>query len=310
MSIRLFGRRQFGLSALATGVSGATSRAARAGEARPIRVEDCRGRHVTLGTMRRMVSIGGTITETLYALGVGERIIGVDITSTYPVAALREKKSVGYMRQLSSEGVLSLRPDLVLAMNDSGPPNALDQLMESPVPIVMIDATPSLEGVKNRILTLSRIVGAEEQGASMVVRFDNQLRTLKAWKELHPKKARVLFVMRVVNGRPMSAGTGTAADAIITLAGGINAGSGMQGYKALEREALIGLQPDVILMMSQGGQSMRDALLADEAIKLTPAGQKGAIIDMEGEKLLGFGPRTAEVALELAQQVARLTLPA
>ncbi|GAB6854001.1 heme/hemin ABC transporter substrate-binding protein [Asaia astilbis] len=310
MSIILFGRRQFGLSALATGMSGAASRAARAGEKRDVQVEDCRGRRVTLGSMNRIVSIGGTITETLYALGASDRIVGVDITSTYPVAALREKKSVGYMRQLSSEGVLSLKPDLVLAMNDSGPANAIDQIMESSTPIVMVDATPSLDAVRKRILTLARIIGAGEAGASMVVRLDNQLRTLKAWKELHPQKPRVLFVMRVVNGRPMAAGTGTAADAIISLAGATNAGSDMQGYKALEREALIVLKPDVILMMSQGGQTMRDALLADDAVMLTPAGQRKAIIDMEGEKLLGFGPRTAEAALELAQQIVKHTQPA
>ncbi|GBR06844.1 ABC transporter substrate-binding protein [Asaia siamensis] len=310
MSIRLFSRRQFGLSALATGVTSAAARSARAGEKRSVQIEDCRGRRVTLGSMQRIVSIGGTITETLYALGAADRIIGVDITSTYPVSALREKRSVGYMRQLSSEGILSLKPDLVLAMNDSGPANAIDQVMESSTPIVMVDATPSLDGVRNRMLTLSRIIGEEEKGAAMVVRFDNQLRTLRAWTELHPKKARVLFVMRVVNGRPMAAGTGTAADAIIALAGATNAGADMKGYKALEREALIALKPDVILMMSQGGQAMRDALLADEAVMLTPAGQKKAIIDMEGEKLLGFGPRTAEAALELAQQIVSHTQPA
>ncbi|WP_336763608.1 ABC transporter substrate-binding protein [Asaia sp. VD9] len=303
MSIRLFSRRQFGLTAFATGVSGAAARGARAGEKRPLTIEDCRGRRVTLGTMDRIVSIGGTITETLYALGASGHVVGVDITSTYPVAALREKKSIGYMRQLSADGILSLRPDLVLAMNDSGPPAAIDQIMNASIPTVMIDATPSLDGVRKRILTLSSIIGAGEQGASMVVRFDNQLRTLKAWKELHPQQPRVLFVMRVVNGRPMAAGTGTAADAIITLAGGTNAGSAMQGYKALEREALITLQPDVILMMSQGGQAMRDALLEDPAVLATPAGKNRAVIDMEGEKLLGFGPRTAEAALELAQQI-------
>ncbi|WP_051535782.1 ABC transporter substrate-binding protein [Asaia platycodi] len=79
-----------------------------------------------------------TITETLYALGASDRIVGIDITSTYPVSALREKKSVGYMRQLSSEGILSLKPDLILAMNDSGPANAIDQVMESSTPIVML----------------------------------------------------------------------------------------------------------------------------------------------------------------------------
>lgn len=310
MSIRLFSRRQFGLTAFATGMSGAASRSARAGENRPLRIQDCRGREVTLGTTDRIVCIGGTITETLYALGASERIAGVDITSTYPVAALREKPSVGYMRRLSAEGVLSLRPDLILAMDDSGPETAIEQLVRSPVPIVMIEASPTLDGVRKRILTLAALLDAREQGASMVIRFDNQLRTLKAWKELHPEKRRILFVMRVVNGRPMAAGTGTAADSIITLAGATNAASAMQGYKALEREALIALQPDAILMMSQGGQAMREALLADEAVRLTPAGRNGAIIDIEGEKLLGFGPRTAEAALDLAQQVWKHTQPA
>ncbi|WP_147093353.1 heme/hemin ABC transporter substrate-binding protein [Swaminathania salitolerans] len=309
MNVRLCSRRQFGLSALMTGFSGASIRAPRADGARRFVMQDCRGRRVAIGSMDRIVSIGGTVTETLYALGMAHRIVAVDITSTYPPSALREKQSIGYMRTLSAEGILALRPDLIIAMNDAGPAAAIDQLIASGVPIVMIDATRSLDAVGKRILTLSKIMGAEQAGTAMVVRIDNQKRTLSAWKSLHRERARVLFVMRIANGRPMAAGADTAADAIIGLAGGVNAGAGMSGYKPLEREALVELRPDVILMMSQGGQAMREALLGDEAIRMTPAGERHAIIDMEGEKLLGFGPRTVEAAFELARQIDRVTRP-
>ena len=269
----------------------------------PSTVTDCRGRRVALHGANRIASIGGTITETLYALGRSDAILAVDQTSTWPEQAQKEKKGLGYMRAISSEGVLSLRPDLVLAMNDAGPPAAMDQLVASGVPVVFVDATPSPEAIEKRTRFLASIVGAPAQGEQLCNQIADQFRQLVAWRASHTWMPRVLFVMRMTNNRPMAAGQGTAADAMIRLAGGVNAGAGMQGYKIVDQENLIALQPDVILLMDQTAPSIRSNLQADAGFRLTPAGRNNAFIAMEGERLLGFGPRTPQAALDLARML-------
>ncbi|MFT8710817.1 heme/hemin ABC transporter substrate-binding protein [Komagataeibacter rhaeticus] len=265
-------------------------------------VTDCRNRRVKIGPARRIASIGGTITETLYALGAQDRIIAVDITSTWPEQALREKKSVGYMRALSAEGILSLRPDLILAMNDCGPPPVLDQLMASTVPVVFVDATPSEDTIVARTRFLASLLDAKTAGTRLCADISQHFDMLTQWRAAHPTTKRVLFIMRMSNNRPMVAGTGTAADAVIRLAGGSNPAA-FEGYKILDQEALIGLQPDAVLTMEQDAPQVRAALLGNAGFRLTPAGRNQAIIAMEGERLLGFGPRTPDAALELARRL-------
>ncbi|GCD49728.1 hemin ABC transporter hemin-binding protein [Acetobacter pasteurianus subsp. pasteurianus LMG 1262 = NBRC 106471] len=272
-------------------------------------VTDCRGRRVTVHNATRIASIGGTLTETLYALGKSSAILAVDQTSTYPEQALKEKKDLGYMRAISSEGVLSLRPDLVLTMNDAGPPAAMDQLVASGVPVVFVDATPSPEAIEQRTRFLADIVGAQAEGEQLCGAIAGQFRQLEAWRAAHTVKPRVLFVMRMTNNRPMAAGKGTAADAMISLAGGVNAGADMQGYKIVDQENLVALRPDIILLMDQTATTLRSALQADPGFKLTPAGRNNAFVSMEGERLLGFGPRTPQAALELARMMAAVSHP-
>lgn len=267
-------------------------------------VTDCRGRRVALRSSQRIACIGGTITETLYALGATDRIIAVDTTSTWPPEALHDKKSLGYMRMISSEGALSLRPDLILAMNDAGPPAAMDQIVASGTPVIFVDATPSAEAIVGRTRFLASLVGAQPQGDALCRTIDARFRALADWRATHPLTRRVLFVMRMTGGHALAAGSGTAADAVIGLAGALNAGHAMQGYKIVEDEALIGLRPDVILTMSQDADVIRAALLADPGFGLTPAGRNKAIIAMEGERLLGFGPRMPQAALDLAKMIA------
>ncbi|QDH25900.1 hemin receptor [Neokomagataea tanensis] len=268
---------------------------------------DARNRAVPAIKAQRIACIGGTITETLYALGAADRIIAVDSTSTRPAEALHDKKNMGYMRMISAEGVIALQPDLILAMNDAGPAAAMSQLIASRIPIVFVDATPSPEAIIGRTRFLAKLIGAEKEGDALSAEIQNQFRELAIWREAHPINRRVLFVMRMTNGHPMVAGSGTAADAVIRLAGAVNAGASMHGYKVVDDEALIGLQPDIILTMGQDIDSIRPALLADTGFSLTPAGQHKAIIAMEGERLLGFGPRTPDAALDLAHQIATVT---
>ncbi|RIA46201.1 iron complex transport system substrate-binding protein [Hephaestia caeni] len=266
----------------------------------PVRVS---GAAPAAGTQTRVVCIGGAITEILYALGQQAQIVAVDTTSQFPSAALKEKRNVGYMRAVSAEGVLSMRPTLILAMRDAGPPQALDQLRASGIRFVTIDNTLSPEAVTARVRQLAALFKVDAQGARLNRTIDGGFRELAAYRRAHPARKRVLFVLSLQNGRPMVAGKGTEADAIIGLAGGINAAGALDGYKPVSDEALAALAPDAVLAMDHAGPGIDVHALDTPGFRLTPAGRRRALIKMDGSYLLGLGPRTPAAALDLARRL-------
>ncbi|WP_250954096.1 ABC transporter substrate-binding protein [Rhizobium sp. CG5] len=253
---------------------------------------------------RRIVSIGGTVTEILYALGAGDRIVAIDTTSTYP-QAVTSKPNVGYMRQLSAEGILAQKPDLILAESGAGPVEAMAILDASGTPVVSIPAPPSPDGIAPKIEAVGAAVGKPQEAAALAHSVTDRLAALKADIDgiAEPKK-RVLFVLSFANGRVMAAGSATAADAMIALAGGVNAAGDAHGYKPMSDEALIAAAPDVVLVMDHAAMHVTaEQAFAVPALKSSPAGQTGAFIAMEGLYLLGLGPRTADAARDLAAKL-------
>src|SRR5580698_8821857 len=104
----------------------------------------------------RIVSIGGSITEILYALGLQQNIVAIDTTSLYPPSALKDKPNVGYMRQLSAEGVLALSPTVILATDGTGPQQTIDVLEQAKVPFVRVPDTFTANGIIEKIGIVSR----------------------------------------------------------------------------------------------------------------------------------------------------------
>lgn len=249
---------------------------------------------------QRIVSIGGAVTEMLYALGQEDRIVGVDTTSLFPPRALREKPDVGYMRQLSAEGVLALSPDLVVMDEGAGPPEAVDLIDAAGVHVQHVPTGHTVDDLAEKMRLVSTAVGRAEDGSVMIDVLRGEFDRLAADLADVERKRRVLFVLSLVDGRPNAAGRGTGADAIIALAGGVNVMADVAGYKALSLEAAAALEPDVILVVSRAGESALDDPLAVPALAATPAGQAGAVIRMDADYLLGFGPRTPAAARELA----------
>lgn len=251
----------------------------------------------------RVVSIGGSVTEIVHALGQGDRLIARDTTSTYPegVTALPD---VGYLRALSPEGVLSTAPDLVLAEEGAGPPEALEVLENASVPVVIVPNEPSPAGVLAKIRAIGAALAAEAEAEALAIAIGERLDQVQARiAGLPPEgRKRVLFILSTQGGRILASGSGTSADAMIALAGGVNAVTGFSGYKPLTDEAVIEAAPDAILMMARGGDHIADQaeLLALPAISVTPAAETGSVIRMDGLYLLGFGPRTADAVADLA----------
>ncbi|ACM36968.1 ABC transporter substrate-binding protein [Agrobacterium vitis] len=252
----------------------------------------------------RIVSIGGTVTEILYDLGAGERIVAVDSTSLYP-AEVSSKPNVGYMRRLSAEGILAQKPDLILTEAGSGPPDALAVLAQSGVALVNIPQQPSAETVASRIRAVGAAIGKGPQAEALASQFETQLDKLKTdLAHLPAQKKRVLFVLSIANGRIMAAGKETAADAMIRLAGATNAVGDSTGYKPLSDEAVIAAAPDIILTMDHGAAPLSaKEIFALPALATSPAAQAQAFLSMDGLYLLGFGPRTADAARELASKL-------
>ena len=253
---------------------------------------------------KQIVSVGGTVTEILYALDSGDRIKAVDTTSSFPAAA-SNKPNVGYMRALSAEGILAQNPDLILAEQGSGPPGALSILTESGIPMVTIPSPPSVDGIAPKIRAVGAAVGKEAPASLLADKVSAELQALKEQiAGLKGAKKRVLFALSLANGRVMAGGSGTAADAIITLAGGINAASAVTGYKPLSDEAVIEAAPDVLLVMNNSAMHMTaEQAFALPALQSSPAGKANAFVAMDGLYLIGLGPRTPQAGRELAAKL-------
>jgi iron complex transport system substrate-binding protein len=249
----------------------------------------------------RIVSIGGAVTEILYALGEEDRVVAVDTTSLFPPRALAEKPDVGYMRALSAEGVLALSPDLILMDEGAGPPEAVALIDQAGVTTQHVPTGLTVEDLLAKIRAVSQAVGEDEAGEAMAGEVATKFEALDADLAAVGEKKRVLFILSLADGRPNAAGSGTGADAVIRMAGAENVFGDVEGYKALSSEAAAALAPDVILVVSRAGSAVDP--LSVPALAATPAGQANAVISMDALYLLGFGPRTPDAVRELAAQL-------
>jgi iron complex transport system substrate-binding protein len=253
---------------------------------------------------RRVVSIGGSLTEILYALGAQQRIAAVDTTSLYPPDALKDKPNVGYMRQLSAEGVLALSPTLILALQGSGPKEAIDVLQQAGVAFVTIPDKFTADGIVEKIRMVPQDVGLQARGECIAGRVEQDTAALDNVRKRIRQRVRVAFVPSLANGRPMIAGRNTAADGIIAMAGADNAFADFDGYKMVNDEAVVAAKPDAVLVMQRTGLALTaDEIFAQSGLAMTPAAGRKAFVSMEGLYLLGFGPRTAQAARDLARQL-------
>ncbi|WP_438752532.1 heme/hemin ABC transporter substrate-binding protein [Pararhizobium sp. O133] len=250
----------------------------------------------------RLVSVGGAVTEIIYSLGEESRLVGRDSTSVYPEAATK-LPDVGYMRQLSPEGVIATNPTAIIAVEGSGPPETLNILKDANIPFQTVSEKYDRDGILDKIRTIGEFLGVPEKAAALsdTVKADLDAAVSDAAKRPENERKRVMFILSAQGGKIMAAGAHTAADGIIALSGAVNATDTFPGYKPLTDEAIIEAKPDVVLMMTRSGghAASDDELLAHPALSLTPAAKSKAVIRMDGLYLLGFGPRTASMVREL-----------
>ncbi|WP_426122159.1 heme/hemin ABC transporter substrate-binding protein [Pararhizobium sp. PWRC1-1] len=254
----------------------------------------------------RLVSVGGDVTEIIYALGEEGKLIGRDSTSLYPEAATK-LPDVGYMRQLSPEGVIGINPSAILAVEGSGPPETLAVLKNAGIPFQTVPEKFDRDGILLKIRNVGDFLGVPEKASALAdqVKADLDAAVAETAKRPESERKRVMFILSAQGGKVMASGSGTAADGIIALSGAVNATGGFQGYKPLTDEAIIEAKPDVVLMMTRRGShsASDDELFAHPALSLTPAAKNKTVIRMDGLHLLGFGPRTASAVRELTSAI-------
>lgn len=250
---------------------------------------------------RRLVSLSGALTEVVYLLNAQNLLVGTDTTSLFPEAA-RKTTKVGYVRQLSAEGLLSLKPDAVVGTSDAGPPVVLDHIRQAGVRVALVKAQHNWAEVQEKVKVVGRETGRMADADKLLAQLDAQWSAVQAQVAKAQRKPRVLFVM-AHSGSPQVAGRGTAANALIQYAGCVNAIDQFEGYKPLTAEAMASAAPEVIINTTQGIEALGGevAFWKRPELALTPAFAKKALVTLEASHLLGFGPRlpTAVQALHM-----------
>jgi iron complex transport system substrate-binding protein len=252
-----------------------------------------------------VIVIGGGLTEIVYALGAEHRIAATDTTALYPEAATKLPK-VGYQRALSAEGVLALKPSLILAAGEAGPAAALSQIRSAGVRIEQFESAHTTASVIDNVERVARLLSMPQEGERLVGQLKTAVAqmqtTIASYRGARPK---AIFLLAHSAASSQVSGEGTAAHAMIELAGGENAMKGFTGYRPLTAEGIASAAPDVILISNQGLQAQGgiEGLLNKPGIALTPAGRAKRIVSMDALQLLGFTPRLPQTVVALAQSM-------
>jgi iron complex transport system substrate-binding protein len=175
-------------------------------------------------------------------------------------------------------------------------------LQAASVPILFVPATATVAGAQAKIRLIAQALGRTTQGELLVQRLSQEMDETTTLVSRQLSTPKVLFIYARGQGTMQVAGRDTAAAAMITLAGGINAIEAYEGYKPLTAEAVVAAAPDVIVLPARGLDSVGGVkgLLTVPGIALTPAGQQRRIVALDDLYLLGFGPRTGRAVRGLA----------
>ncbi|MDP4710007.1 MAG: ABC transporter substrate-binding protein [Saprospiraceae bacterium] len=253
----------------------------------------------------RIISLSGAITETVYVLGYGSKVVGVDVTSTYPPEAQLHPK-VGHVRSLNAEGLLSLQPTLILAEQSEFNSPALKQVEAAGIRVAYLEKPFSLEAPDVLFQSLGQLLGLPaQQYQREMERIALEREQLARGSKQLDSRPKVAFIYSRGKGQMLLAGKNTAADAMIQAVGGVNPLQDFEDFRAFSQEGLLAADPDVLLLFStgQGTEADTQSLAQIQGLEQTKAGKNKHIVFMDGNYVLGFGPRSIAAALELQQKI-------
>lgn len=247
----------------------------------------------------KIVSLGGDVTGIVYGLGAQAQLVGRDSTSTWPAQA-QTVPDVGYLRQLNAEGILSLRPTVVLASAQAQPSQVLQKVQENHVRVVSVPGGYTLADIDKKVAVIAAAIGRTAAGDAVRKTLAAEIAALPA----QPVNKRVLFILSHGGMGAMVAGQETAADGAIRAAGLQNAMQGFAHYRALSQEGVIASKPDLVVISADGVKSMggEESLWALPGLAQTPAGRNKQALIIDDTALLGFGLSTPHAVLELRRK--------
>ncbi|MEU5342647.1 hemin ABC transporter substrate-binding protein [Streptomyces sp. NPDC020766] len=273
----------------------------------PVTVRSSDGRKVTVRDAERIVPLSGSLSEIVFTLGLGDRVVARDITATF--AQAERLPVVTRNHDVSAESVLSLKPDLVLAETSTGPDEAMDQLRDAGVPVLVVDPAKGLEDVGPRIETVARALGVPAAGKELTKRSEERIAAVRKDIPKRTDKPRVAFLyLRGTASVYLIGGRDSGAASLLEAAGAVDGGaeSGLEkDFTTITTEALAEAAPDAILVMSKGLESVGgiDGLVKIPGVAQTPAGMDRRVVSIEDGVLLNYGPRTDEVLKSLVDQL-------
>jgi iron complex transport system substrate-binding protein len=258
------------------------------------------GVEVTITDTSSIVSLSGDLTEILFALGFGDRVVAVDVTTTFPPEAA-EIPVIGFGQQLAPEPVLGMRPSLVLANELTGPPEAIEQMRGAGIPVLVIAGGTSLDDPARKIRLIGEVMGAPEEAEALAIEVDAEIQAaldVAAQAEASPN---AVFVYSRGPELLLVFGVGTATNAMLTGAGAVDVGAeAVHGAAPLSAELLAAMQPDVIVLPESGFLALggAEAFLEVPGVAQTPAGENQNFLAYDEAYFFNLGPRTGEALME------------
>ncbi|WP_392566064.1 ABC transporter substrate-binding protein [Utexia brackfieldae] len=248
----------------------------------------------------RIVTSGGSITEIVYALQAGDRVVGVDMSSTYP-PHVKQLPQIGYWKQLSIEGLLSLKPTIFIGWDDSGPAQISEQLKQANIQTLYLKRVPNtLDLLLSNVESIGKAIDQPVEAEQLIAQIKSQVAQTTAQVKQYQHKPTVLFLLSMA-GATQVAGKNTVVDSIIQLAGGENIAQ-HANYKNYSAEAFITANPAILIVTTQSLQAIGglDNLANIPGLTHTQAWQNRRIIAIDQALILGMGPRVGEALTILA----------
>lgn len=256
----------------------------------------------------RIVCLSKQYNEIIFELGAQENLVAVDLSSTYP-PEIKELPTVGYHRALSTEGILSMKPTMIIHDNNVGPEQVMQQIEQLKIPMMVFNTKGNdIEGAKALVTEMGKYFGKEKRADSLNAKLDKDIRAAEEALNRYTEKPKVVVIHygRAGNLYLTMTENGTTGS-LIRMAGGTIPIPGDRGMMQLSAEVIAKSDPDVILLTDFG----YDRLGSPEEIKLLPgvAGTRAAannrIYRVEEHDMVYFGPRTGEVVLMLQELIHR-----
>ena len=248
----------------------------------------------------RIVSLDGTTTEILFSLGLGKYIVGRDISSYYPKEA-NNISSVGYKYRLSSEGILSLKPTLILGQNDVRPKTVIDQIKSTGINVVLSNDIDSCLDTISYINYLGEMFNKKNNSDKLVENLKSKLKKIKLLNDENKKLIKVLMLYIRGYKLKLVLGRNSGPSKMLKYVNALNVGNHINETKPVTAESMVNMNPDVIVLFKKGVESIGGikGMVNIEGVSYTNAGRNERFVIMDDLYLGGFGPRCGDAALDL-----------